>query len=488
VNVINEQRSLRQRSINWRQEYIHIAIVLLTTCWLAAWITLTLNWFIDISLPTTLGLTGAHLLGSTLVVRWSLHRRLDNTFQLVIAMLVTWLAVGITLLLMPSLARAYGGNDPLTLNDLFHFDRQQRVPAGPVVVIWVLFLWWRGSQLGNAYMTVVRASFGMRLGILMLLIVSLFAAHSLRTDILALVPFFFFFGLLGTSLARADSLNLDRTQRTTTFGRGWILSLIGLTLLVTLGGYLAALWLAGMNFDQFLKTLSTIGEGALNLFFLILSPVLFLSQIIYNLIKSVMPDKMPGTILETGSGGGEPDNRTYAPWLADLLSILSNTLLILIVAMLVVLLLALIWFLVVARLERTPSDVEERETLGTSEVVGSLRDALRDRWRQIAAALGFFRQFGLGRNLFAALSIRRIYARMEKLAGKRGYPRVPSETPYEYRRELYQAFPGQNEAIQHITEAYIAVRYGEVPESVSELEAVRAAWEQLQASTEPTTE
>jgi hypothetical protein len=75
---------------------------------------------------------------------------------------------------------------------------------------------------------------------------------------------------------------------------------------------------------------------------------------------------------------------------------------------------------------------------------------------------------------------------MEKLAGARGYPRAAAETPYEYRRELYQAFPGQNEDIHRITETYVAVRYGDLPEDPSELLAVRAAWERLHNSPDPT--
>jgi hypothetical protein len=76
---------------------------------------------------------------------------------------------------------------------------------------------------------------------------------------------------------------------------------------------------------------------------------------------------------------------------------------------------------------------------------------------------------------------------MEKLAGKRGYPRALSETPYEYYNALYQAFPALSEDIHKVTEAYIAVRYGEVPENETALHDVRAAWERLNSSPDPTT-
>jgi hypothetical protein len=43
-----------------------------------------------------------------------------------------------------------------------------------------------------------------------------------------------------------------------------------------------------------------------------------------------------------------------------------------------------------------------------------------------------------------------------------------------------------SEDIQRITEAYVAVRYGEVPETETELQTVRDAWEHIQSSPEPT--
>ncbi len=470
--------------VNWRQEYIHLTVGLMMACWLAGWVALTLNWFLEISLATTFGLSAVHLLGSIVLVRWLLHRRTSGNLILATVALVMWIAAGITVLLMPSLARTYGGTDHLTLTALFYIDRQTRVPGGPLVVLWVLFFWWRGYQLGNVYTTLVRASFGMRLGLLGFLWGAILSGHALREDILALVPLFFFCGLLASSLARADSLNLDQSRHSA-FGRGWILSLTGIALVVTLGGYIAALWLSGMNTREIAEVLSTLGEGALTLLFLILSPMLLLAQVGYNLLKAALPDRLHGPILETGSGVKNSNQDVQAPWLSQLFELFGNALAIALVILVVISLLAFIWFLFVARGQRQEYEDEERESLGTGEVVGGLRQALADRWRRLADLLGSLRQFGLGRGFFTALTIRRIYARMEHLAQTRGYPRIPSETPYEYRQQLHQAFPGQEADFQQITEAYVAVRYGETPEDPADLAAVRAAWSRLNSSPDP---
>jgi len=86
------------------------------------------------------------------------------------------------------------------------------------------------------------------------------------------------------------------------------------------------------------------------------------------------------------------------------------------------------------------------------------------------------------RRWLAALSIRRIYARMAHEAGKRGFPRLPAQTPSDYAPVLRQAFPGADADIDHITAAYIAAHYGEVPDTDEELAAIRAAWERARAS------
>lgn len=469
--------------INWRQEYLHLAVILMTACWMSGWVALSLGWFLTISMPTALGLTVVHMVASMLLVRWMVYRGVNNNLQLTTTLLLTWGAAGITVLLTPALTRAYGSSERIALADLFFFDQQERTPGGPFVILWVLLLWWRGASIGNMYTTLVRASFGMRLGLLTLLITFLAAGPDLREDMLAVVPFFFFFGLLASSLARADSLNLDRARHPG-FGRGWMLSLLTVALVVTMGGYAAALWFSGMSMEQIAEPLGTIGEVVLTLLFLIASPILLLAQLAYNFIKATMPDSF-GTIIPTPSGDDSSGSQTQAPWLSDLFTILGDALMAGVVILIVISLIAFIWFLFVARSERRHYQDEEREALGTGEVVGGLQQTLRDSWRRLAELLGVLRRFGLGPDLFAALTVRRIYARMEKLAKMRGYPRSMAETPYEYRRELEQAFPGQTEAIQCITEAYIAVRYGEIPEDPAKLQAVHTAWETLKATPEP---
>jgi hypothetical protein len=82
-------------------------------------------------------------------------------------------------------------------------------------------------------------------------------------------------------------------------------------------------------------------------------------------------------------------------------------------------------------------------------------------------------------DVFAALTIRRIYAHTASLAEERGYPRAIAETPYDYLPALLRAFPNSPDEVTEITESYVAVHYGELPEQRARLTAVRSAWERI---------
>jgi hypothetical protein len=473
----------RTRPVNWRQEYLHLAVILMNVCWMAPWIALIIGQFVDLPLNIVLEISTPHLLASLLFVRWALHRQMRPARVETGVILLMSLAAGITVILAPYWIHAHDNLGALKLADLVRASRKTNgAPAALLIGFWVLYLWWRSYRLSSGYITLVRASFGLRLGIVALLWALIFAGSHLREEILSLVPIFFFFGLLSSSLARANSLHLDRAGRGSALGRGWMISLFGIALIITLGGYAAALWLAGMDMGLVAAVLGIIARVLFALVFLLLTPIFFLVNLVYNFFLTLLPDHAANTAAETAVSGAKASHDTVAPWLATLARIFSIGFIAVVILFILVALVALIWFLLITRERPDEYRNEEHESIGTGAVVSGLRRALLDNWQHLASMLGVLRQFGLGRELFTALTIRRIYAQMEKLAGTRGYPRTLSETPYEYQQQLRRAFPDFREDIERITEAYIAVRYGEIPEDPAELERVRAAWQRLAQS------
>jgi hypothetical protein len=98
--------------------------------------------------------------------------------------------------------------------------------------------------------------------------------------------------------------------------------------------------------------------------------------------------------------------------------------------------------------------------------------------RRLLERLGILRQWR------TAASIRRIYRQMCQTAASSGYPRLEAETPYEYLPALASVWPDHTDEIRLITEAFVRVRYGEIPESETELDEIRQAWARL-AAVEP---
>jgi hypothetical protein len=130
---------------------------------------------------------------------------------------------------------------------------------------------------------------------------------------------------------------------------------------------------------------------------------------------------------------------------------------------------------------RNGGNEDERESLFTSgDLVQDLKDGLQ-------RALDGLRNLGRRetRGHRSAASIRKMYASVVDLAEEAGYPRDLSETPYEHRQILYQAFPGGESAVDAITEAYVRVHYGEVPDTREEMEQLRLHYRELQGLVTP---
>ena len=83
--------------------------------------------------------------------------------------------------------------------------------------------------------------------------------------------------------------------------------------------------------------------------------------------------------------------------------------------------------------------------------------------------------------MLAAARIRRIYIQLMELCGDLGKSRPAALTPLEFLPVLMDLFPGFENDLQIITQAYLRVRYGELPETRMEVNQVEAAWAQINA-------
>jgi hypothetical protein len=128
-------------------------------------------------------------------------------------------------------------------------------------------------------------------------------------------------------------------------------------------------------------------------------------------------------------------------------------------------------------IKERPDRIEERESLMTrSGWLALLLQALQNRLQKMSEGLAGASNLRRRHRLLAAARIRRIYAEMMELSDNLGKPRNPAKTPLEFLPALNELFPTLSVELANITQAYLQVRYGELPETRQEIEDVEKAW------------
>jgi hypothetical protein len=369
-------------------------------------------------------------------------------------------------------------------------DLAEPVPLAAVLILAILsaFIWFRGVSLAYSWLDARVALRSFRFGVGMLILLGLI-------NVLFKVPqpyqglgAFAVSGLLALTAARAASLGRLRGGLPVSFTRSWILGMLVSTAAVVwfsllFGNIVAgdvARWTAGV-FLLVVRVLFILG-------FLVVSPVLLLVLISWpwfqgqaesspvlqgigrelnRLVQLLTQLLVDFSRFMQGFFESAPDIRSLKPWLIG--GAAAATLGILFV-----------WFGRRWRLPwRREANLEEEAILLDR---GDLRARLALALREGLSVLGErLRQVRLTPGLLGALRIRVLYARLMGLCAGLGAPRGDTLTPLEFLTTLDNLFPRAREEARTMTQAYNRVRYGEIPESRAEVEAVEAAWQRLRA-------
>lgn len=346
------------------------------------------------------------------------------------------------------------------------------------VFLLVLFLWWRGLALTRRRVDIRETGLRLRVGSLIIAPLVVGVAALYDTPVFGFVLLYFFVSLLAVSLTRAEQIALDRTGRSYPIGARWLAVITLTSLFVVAVAGLVALVLSGRGLAQLVGWSAPLWEGlrffattlvsiVSYLTFLLLTPVFWLIGRLGDYLRSLnlVPPELAmeqPLFQETNLEAllremARPEEPIYL-WVSRLL---------------VLLFIALLLFLVYLAVSRFLGErrlvLQAEERAGRPEGGASPR---RSRGR-LGDRLRFWQQWR------AAASIRRIYQEMSALAASYGYPRASSQTPYEYRQTLAELWPGGQVESELITQAYVRVRYGELPEHASELQALHEAWEHL---------
>jgi hypothetical protein len=354
---------------------------------------------------------------------------------------------------------------------------------GPEMLIFLLaaFLWWRGLVLAQRRLDSSSVAFRFRLGVLLMVVTTGIAGSAAPWPYQRLVFLFFFVSLLGIALARADEIGQQYGGRETPFGLGWLVTLIAVSGVVLAAAAGLTAVLTGRTLGRVLLPVLRVLQVAV---FALVYVLAWLAQFILQPLLTLLERYEVGRALadifdelsfpDYAPEPGEPSEPFFAPGQMEVIRLAVAVLGALIVLFLVAVSLSRL------RAKSKGSTETTHESVWEGLQLRSILDGMRDTSRRGLKGLGDALAGSRVAELFAARTIRRTYAHMAALAARRGHPRSVDETPYDYLETLQSAFPENQRDAALITESYVLVHYGELPESRRDLARVRAAWSRIQ--------
>ena len=390
--------------------------------------------------------------------------------------LLTWL--GVRLLLTGGAGSDF---DPFTTNLSGIGEITRLIPAWIWLLGALLWLYLRGVSAGRQGIGTFGVQRAFKFGIGMYLVYTVLSFASVR-DLPGLGVFviFMFATLLAMASARVAVLGRLRGGRRSPFSRAWFGNLFA-AVAATVGIGFSAAMLATGRFALFYR--QVLLNAVLAIITLTVSPFLVLIGLfagtrIDPLPAPAEPPELPpwedggNVLLDFLETTGEqtqlipPEFRIYyylgMAMLAGLI----------IVAM----------FFGIRTMTRRRAQVEVTEYIyQPGDLLSELRKAFRRRRDELQERF-FGGRLGTEQKVRAAARIRQIYADFIDLAASFGQPRDPAQTPLEFAAALAGSWPATRSEVDTITQAYLKIRYGGLPENQGEVQAVENAWRTLQSA------
>lgn len=439
---------------------------ILAALWYQAIFEPTLAPFSAIFAILFLILAGSHLL---LLLVNRLRLKMIARQAVFLAWTVSALLAGLKLLIYPHTS----GGDILAL-PLRYIIRGDAGGRDFFHLVAVLLLVWRGTALARQPLTLNQVQGSFHVGLVFMLLYGMFYAPLYPVEAVVGLYCFLFFGLFAMSLARIANLSELRGGRVPRFGPGWMLS-VTLAALAVVGLAILFGWLSsGRVVEVLVYILVAIIAILTALIVIILSPLLialsrllpmladFLEQLLARFRSLPVGEQMVAVI--------EALNEALERAVPYIIAARGVVLAAVLAALAAVVLLSLYLRAAFGR----SREEDETEFAGPGRVDYFFRKLLR---RFQAAGRGALRRRPA--QILAAARIRRIYRQLMILCEKMGAARPPSSTPLEFLPRLQLLFPGQQDGLETITGAYMRVRYGKLPETSAEVEAVESAWRSL---------
>jgi hypothetical protein len=450
--------------LRWWPHISAFLLVVVELCWILPWFGMVTQITSTASLETT-----ALILGGIMLMAYSVGYlmealRLLKNIQLAVmgVLLITGLMLAENLLL----------NEPIhnVTSGLVRLD-----PGAVLVLFFTIWMWWRGISLSRADIRPITAWRRFELGMLFFMGYIFIAARAHYVlPSLGVIVLFLFSGLMSVFVARISYVGLVKGVRKNPFDLRWLVSVCGflggsVLLAATLGGLLSGQYRLVLDFlgdtikFMIAVTIFIFGIPGLMVSYLF-GPILPWLRSIFARTENTPTPEYPGQFANPFMSGQE--NAINFPLIIQAICFWG------LVILVVVLLILRIRKNLGTRREAYPTEVES--LLGEGEA----RKLLQKSFQDALNALGS--RFKTSRREIVVARIRRIYAQLMELCDELNQPRLPQQTPLEFLPEMGELFSNQLDDLRKITQAYIRIRYGELPEINEELDALEKSWQNVQ--------
>lgn len=364
------------------------------------------------------------------------------------------------------------------------------IPAEFLVMAMALLMSWRGLSLVGRQLEPSSIQSGFRTGIIMLFLFGFIVQFEEASPGTAFY-LFLFSGMMAMSAARIALQSRLRGGKSIPFDRRWLVGLCLVCLFIAGFSYLVVSWLSGRGLEQ----LYTLYTWIMTILVWLISPLLYLIAAIFQWLSGrleyslLLRDLMD--LFQRLQSALSKFIELFQRWFDYLGSlmrwdfpslniprdwILWGTILFLL-GLTLLTLRRHVW-------NKEAGEEEDLSDLDQPDLFTLLQRAIRKTLEQLLRQMEDVLRVRQASRLLAAARIRRIYARLLKFSARLGKTRPVAQTPLEFLPSLNNLFPDMSGELDTITQAYVRVRYGELPETVEEVQKVEHAWTRVSTSGE----
>lgn len=449
-------------TLNLRRELRLALLAAMETCWVYA-VLVFIGALMNIP-PFASPLTLFIVYWLALILGRELPRRKEPW----VFLQATAIAIAIALLLLVVRVELYPSNGLFDLGWLLQFFSALVFRQGFSRVLYttvaVVYMFIRGLGFGSRPLTLWFIGFQFRLGIVIFFGVFFGSAIFHPVEISRWIFIYFALSLFSISLARMDEMGSDIR-----YGPRWAMILFGGVTLVFFLGLALLQFFTLDSTSAFLRLFSPFLVIVQVLFLLILIPASLLAGWLVDLLRPVLNrlDQFLQQIqMPTAPKAPDEAEKIVSPdFLAWLIPLLQT-------ALVLAIILYIGWRIARAlnrRMQQADDAMYAREALDSEDESARAKRELGAKKRPASHHAGDI----------AAETIRRIYAAMTMRAGAAGVPRREAETPYEFLPRVTHEWNEESDEIRAITEAYVAVHYGEHEATNEEVNQVKEAWKRI---------